>query len=129
MFLNQWILKHPVCMIIMKFWKKLERVPLVSSIVVARKRRKYSVQLGFYYIVLYMFYIYLKHCLHSKIFDILFLYSGLIFAAKFIPVSHSLEKELIRREIDIMNQLHHPKLINLHDAFEDDDEMVLIYEL
>lgn len=44
-------------------------------------------------------------------------------------VSHSLEKELIRREIDIMNQLHHPKLINLHDAFEDDDEMVLIYEL
>jgi len=55
--------------------------------------------------------------------------SGHIFAAKFIPVSHSLEKELIRREIDIMNQLHHPKLINLHDAFEDDDEMVLIYEL
>ena len=55
--------------------------------------------------------------------------SGHIFAAKFIPVSHNLEKELIRREIDIMNQLHHPKLINLHDAFEDDDEMVLIYEL
>jgi len=56
-------------------------------------------------------------------------FRGQIFAAKFIPVSHSLEKELIRREIDIMNQLHHPKLINLHDAFEDDDEMVLIYEL
>lgn len=91
---------------------------------------------------------------------IFLLFSGHIFAAKFIPgkccfkscwkiyfvkykimasvdthfplifaVSHSLEKELIRREIDIMNQLHHPKLINLHDAFEDDDEMVLIYEL
>lgn len=28
-----------------------------------------------------------------------------------------------------MNQLHHPKLINLHDAFEDEDEMVLIFEL
>lgn len=55
--------------------------------------------------------------------------SGHIYAAKFIPVSHAMEKELIRREIDIMNQLHHPKLINLHDAFEDDDEMVLIYEL
>ncbi|KAF2885739.1 hypothetical protein ILUMI_20443 [Ignelater luminosus] len=54
--------------------------------------------------------------------------SGNIFAAKFIPVSHAMEKELIRKEIDIMNQLHHPKLINLHDAFEDDDEMVLIYE-
>ncbi|KAH8269759.1 hypothetical protein KR018_000421 [Drosophila ironensis] len=54
--------------------------------------------------------------------------TGHIFAAKFIPVSHSIEKDLIRREIDIMNQLHHQKLINLHDAFEDDDEMVLILE-
>ncbi|XP_023233613.1 myosin light chain kinase, smooth muscle-like [Centruroides sculpturatus] len=27
-----------------------------------------------------------------------------------------------------MNMLHHPKLIRLHDAFEDEDEMVLIYE-
>ena len=54
--------------------------------------------------------------------------SGHIFAAKFIPISHPIEKELIKKEIDIMNQLHHPKLINLHDAFEDDDEMVLIYE-
>lgn len=55
--------------------------------------------------------------------------TGNIFAAKFIPVSHQMEKELIRKEIDIMNQLHHQKLINLHDAFEDDDEMVLIFEL
>lgn len=55
--------------------------------------------------------------------------TGNIFAAKFIPVSHMMEKELIRKEIDIMNQLHHPRLINLHDAFEDDDEMVLIFEL
>lgn len=55
--------------------------------------------------------------------------TGNIFAAKFIPVSHAMEKELIRKEIDIMNQLHHQKLINLHDAFEDDDEMVLIFEL
>ncbi|KAK2728041.1 hypothetical protein QYM36_008498, partial [Artemia franciscana] len=54
--------------------------------------------------------------------------TGLIFAAKFIPVTQHTEKELIRKEIDIMNQLHHPKLINLHDAFEDEDEMVLIYE-
>jgi hypothetical protein len=25
--------------------------------------------------------------------------------------------------------LHHYKLINLHDAYEDEDEMVLIFEL
>lgn len=55
--------------------------------------------------------------------------TGNIFAAKFIPVSHNMEKDLIKREIDIMNQLHHQKLLNLHDAFEDDDEMVLIFEL
>lgn len=55
--------------------------------------------------------------------------TGNIFAAKFIPVSHAIEKDLIRREIDIMNQLHHQQLINLHDAFEDDNEMVLILEL
>ncbi|XP_055385446.1 twitchin isoform X34 [Condylostylus longicornis] len=54
--------------------------------------------------------------------------TGNIFAAKFIPTAHAMEKELIRKEIDIMNQLHHQKLINLHDAFEDDDEMVLIFE-
>ena len=55
--------------------------------------------------------------------------TGNIFAAKFIPVSSAIERDLIRKEIDIMNHLHHPKLINLHDAFEDEDEMVLIFEL
>lgn len=55
--------------------------------------------------------------------------TGNIFAAKFIPTNHPLEKSLIKKEIDVMNHLHHPKLVHLHDAFEDDDEMVLIYEL
>lgn len=55
--------------------------------------------------------------------------TGNVFAAKFIPCRGAMERELIRKEIDIMNQLHHRKLINLHDAFEDDDEMVLIFEL
>ena len=56
-------------------------------------------------------------------------FPGHVFAAKFIPISHAMEKALIRKEIDIMNHLHHNKLINLHDAFEDEDEMVLIFEL
>lgn len=55
--------------------------------------------------------------------------TGNIFAAKFIPTNHPLEKSLIKKEIDVMNHLHHNKLVHLHDAFEDDDEMVLIYEL
>ena len=55
--------------------------------------------------------------------------SGHVYAAKFIPITHAMEKALIRKEIDIMNHLHHCKLINLHDAYEDEDEMVLIFEL
>ena len=31
-------------------------------------------------------------------------------------------------QVNIMNHLHHPKLLNLHDAFEDKHEMVLILE-
>ena len=45
-----------------------------------------------------------------------------------MPVESQQEKQLIKKEIDITNQLHHEKLIHLHGAFEDDDEMVLIYE-
>ncbi|CAB4063293.1 unnamed protein product [Lepeophtheirus salmonis] len=54
--------------------------------------------------------------------------TGQVYAAKFIPISHAMEKALIRKEIDIMNHLHHNKLINLHDAYEDEEEMVLIFE-
>jgi hypothetical protein len=40
-----------------------------------------------------------------------------------------MEKALIRKEIDIMNHLHHNKLINLHDAFEDEDEIEALIPL
>jgi len=55
--------------------------------------------------------------------------TGNVYAAKFIPIRNIDDKTIIRKEIDIMNHLHHNKLINLHDAFEDEDEMVLIFEL
>lgn len=57
--------------------------------------------------------------------------TGHIYAAKFIPVSNAMEKQLLIKEIDIMNQLHHNKLINLHDAFDDTEvegEICMIYE-
>lgn len=57
--------------------------------------------------------------------------TGHIYAAKFIPVGNAMEKQLLMKEIDIMNQLHHNKLINLHDAFDDTDvegEICMIYE-
>jgi hypothetical protein len=57
--------------------------------------------------------------------------TGKTFAAKFISVSRNDEKrrDYVREEIDVMNRLHHPKLISLHDAFENEDQIVLIVEL
>lgn len=55
--------------------------------------------------------------------------TGRVFVAKFINTPYPLDKYTVKNEINIMNQLHHPKLINLHDAFEDKYEMVLILEL
>ena len=52
-----------------------------------------------------------------------------IFVAKFIDVSSGADKQAVRNEIGVMADLHHPKLITLHDAFEDDKEMCLIVEL
>lgn len=55
--------------------------------------------------------------------------TGNTFAAKFVNTPHDVDKDTVRKEISTMSVLRHPKLINLHDAFEDDKEMVMIYEL
>lgn len=49
-------------------------------------------------------------------------------AAKFIHCKPK-EKESVRHEIDIMNSLHHSKLMQLHEAFDQAGEMVMILEL
>ncbi|WKY05591.1 hypothetical protein Q1695_006081 [Nippostrongylus brasiliensis] len=54
--------------------------------------------------------------------------TGNTFAAKFVNTPHDADKETVRKEINTMSVLRHPTLINLHDAFEDDKEMVMIYE-
>lgn len=55
--------------------------------------------------------------------------TGNTFAAKFVNTPHDADKNTVRKEIQTMSNLRHPKLINLHDAFEDDNEIVMIYEL
>jgi len=55
--------------------------------------------------------------------------TGNSFAAKFLSTPSQADKETVKSEIGIMSQLRHPRLINLHDAFEEDDEMVMVYEL
>uniref|UniRef100_A0A0K0CTJ0 non-specific serine/threonine protein kinase n=1 Tax=Angiostrongylus cantonensis TaxID=6313 RepID=A0A0K0CTJ0_ANGCA len=54
--------------------------------------------------------------------------TGNTFAAKFVNTPHEADKETVRKEISTMSTLRHPTLINLHDAYEDDKEMVMIYE-
>lgn len=54
--------------------------------------------------------------------------TGRNFVAKFVNTPYPTDKNTVKNEIGIMNQLHHPKLLNLHDAFEDQHEMVLILE-
>ena len=54
--------------------------------------------------------------------------TGKNWAAKFVKCT-PVDREFLRREMDIMNDLHHPKLLQLHEAFEVPNEMVFILEL
>ncbi|BFZ15552.1 hypothetical protein BsWGS_18591 [Bradybaena similaris] len=52
---------------------------------------------------------------------------GSVWAAKVVRCREK-EKASIRREIAVMNKLHHPKLLLLWDAFESPRQMVLVME-
>ena len=54
--------------------------------------------------------------------------SGLHFAAKFIKKTPA-SKEEVMREIEMMNLLHHKRLIQLFDAYETKKEMIVVMEL
>ncbi|GLJ59515.1 hypothetical protein SUGI_1512200, partial [Cryptomeria japonica] len=54
--------------------------------------------------------------------------TGDYYAAKFVPTSTNEEKALLKKEIDVNNLLHHKNILRLHDAYEDEDEMVTVHE-
>ncbi|XP_041080222.1 myosin light chain kinase 2, skeletal/cardiac muscle-like [Polyodon spathula] len=54
--------------------------------------------------------------------------SGLKLAAKIIKVRNPKEKEVVRNEVQVMNQLSHANVIQLYDAFEGKNEVVLVME-
>ncbi|XP_034035255.1 myosin light chain kinase family member 4 [Thalassophryne amazonica] len=54
--------------------------------------------------------------------------SGLTFAAKIVKARSQKEKEVVRNEIQVMNQLHHANLIQLYAAFESRTDIILIME-
>lgn len=72
--------------------------------------------------------------------------TGEVFAAKFVPVHQEGEAWTVRNEIRLvvwlagtfykysqttrtMSDLRHPALISLHDAFETEQEVVMVYEV
>ncbi|XP_059427400.1 myosin light chain kinase, smooth muscle isoform X2 [Carassius carassius] len=52
-----------------------------------------------------------------------------VWAGKFIKAFSQKEKENVRQEIDIMNSLHHPKLVQCVDAFVGKSDMVMVLEI
>uniref|UniRef100_A0A8C8ZEH9 Myosin light chain kinase n=1 Tax=Prolemur simus TaxID=1328070 RepID=A0A8C8ZEH9_PROSS len=52
-----------------------------------------------------------------------------IWAGKFFKAYSAKEKENIRQEISIMNCLHHPKLVQCVDAFEEKANIVMVLEM
>jgi len=53
--------------------------------------------------------------------------SGRELAVKFIRIKAT-ERDQARQEVNIMNQLHHPKLLMLYDAFQTPREVILVME-
>ncbi|XP_035509854.1 myosin light chain kinase 2, skeletal/cardiac muscle isoform X1 [Morone saxatilis] len=54
--------------------------------------------------------------------------SGLMLAAKIIKARSQKEKEVVRNEIQVMNQLNHANLIQLYAAFESRHDIILVME-
>jgi serine/threonine protein kinase len=54
--------------------------------------------------------------------------TGKTYAVKFIPTLNPADKATVRREMEVMMELNHPKLLHLHDAFEEEVEMAMVTE-
>lgn len=55
--------------------------------------------------------------------------SNTVFAAKYIKLSRISSRDDIMKEMEIMNRLHHKRLVGLVDGFELPREVVMIMEL
>lgn len=55
--------------------------------------------------------------------------TGLELAAKIVKYKKKKERGDMEREIDIMSSLHHPRLIQMYDAFDYDNHIYVVLEL
>ncbi|XP_060630871.2 myosin light chain kinase, smooth muscle isoform X2 [Anolis sagrei] len=65
----------------------------------------------------------------GQVFRIVEKKTGKVWAGKFFKAYSAKDKENIRQEIGIMNCLHHPKLVQCVDAFEEKANIVMVLEL
>lgn len=55
--------------------------------------------------------------------------TGLRLASKFIPIPKRDDRRNVEREVEIMNSLQHPLIIQLYDAYEYSKMMCVVLEL
>lgn len=55
--------------------------------------------------------------------------TGLKLAAKFIGISKRQDRRNAEREVEIMRELQHPRLIQMYDAYEMNNIMCVVLEL
>lgn len=55
--------------------------------------------------------------------------SGLRLAAKYVKVTCKEDRRTMEQEIEIMSGLHHPRIIQLYDAYDDGSTIVCVLEL
>lgn len=55
--------------------------------------------------------------------------TGHVYAGKFIKGRREKEKEAARNEIELMNHLHHPKLVQCLAAYDNKPDIVMVMEL
>ncbi len=54
--------------------------------------------------------------------------TGLVYAGKFYRARVSREKSAARQEIKLMNELHHPKLVQCLAAYDTPSEIIMVLE-
>ena len=54
--------------------------------------------------------------------------TGRNFVAKFVRTLSTQDRAAVRSEMSIMNQLHDPRLLQLYDAFDNKNQMILVME-
>lgn len=55
--------------------------------------------------------------------------SGMKLAVKYVEIKSPTDRVNMELEIDIMRKLQHPRLIQLYDAFDNENQIALVLEL